>query len=345
MRKLTVTSPALALAVLWAGCASAPPAAQPAAQRARRICHDAARALRFEAVGVPGREAPLDLALTPTHVWVLLAPRRLLRIERAAGPVTAQSWVGDPGEEWTALAADDADGSVWIAASSYRLVHVAADGRLERHAPERVAGEGSLTRLLVGPRQIFGTPQLAEQRLWRFDKRAQLVGADFPFPDGQGALSADAPLDSLRFVPRLERDRDGSILLWDPLERRAWRADDEGRWVPTGGELFATLPASDDSLVGIDVGGREARWFFPSARGSLFFWKGRPVFLGQTAVGDRGQRETVLMVGGAGSYRPVLEDCYGASLLALSTDGRGYAALTPALVLWGDFDASTPDLE
>ncbi|HEY2739857.1 MAG TPA: hypothetical protein VGK45_15725, partial [Thermoanaerobaculia bacterium] len=77
--------------------------------------------------------------------------------------------------------------------------------------------------------------------------------------------------------------------------------------------------------------------------GDLFWWKGKPVLLGPVTARSLGGRDTLLLVPQGDGMKEVLENCYGAHILAVTNTPTQYAAVTWDAIILGDF-AAAPDL-
>src|SRR5436853_2044471 len=103
-------------------CASAPPAAAPGKASVadsskpssiNLLCHEGARAVRFDKMGVPEGERPVDLALTRGFAWVLFDSGRVLRTGRGGEHLEVQMQFLPVRAELGAIAVDPLDDSIW----------------------------------------------------------------------------------------------------------------------------------------------------------------------------------------------------------------------------------------
>jgi len=347
---------------LTAGCASAPaakPAAtavveEPAPPRVTLICHDKAVAARFDQLGVTEREQPIAVALSKDTAYVLFQPARLLRVTRKEGKIQSETALGKQGETWTALDVDPLDGSVWLATDHLTLLRISPEWKSRSvKIQSKVEGTGSFQRLRVAPDAIYAAPSCAEAAVWRIDRDGKVLGTTFS--DSPVKLAGDSePLHpgELRcsFV-RLESSADGRVLAWDAQKRTLQQVDDQGSWAPADPAHARFFKAVEDAqpnmtvAKGMAVGKRNEAWYVNNIGilGDLFWWKGTPVFLGPVTTLVAGGHDTLLLVPHGDGMQEIVESCYGAQIVAITTTPTQYAAVTRDAIILGDF-AAAPDL-
>lgn len=349
------------LVLSLASCSSAPqsspaPGGASEVQRVRVVCNAAAKAVSFASLGVPEDEKPLDVALTRDYIWVLFAPARVLRLRPAGEGFEASMKLGEVGDVWTSLEVDPVDESIWLASeNSLALKHLSPGLRLETVKLDRVEGEGGFWRFRVAPDAIYAVPTCARTGVWRIDRTGKILGTAFPARAGaEDQREEDEPLSLEPSQVRcagvyLERDAEGRIVAWDG--QKSFGVDSQGTWAEIQTPFFFNaLPtgASEGSSVvkGVNVGGKHEAWYLDGWVDRLFFWKGRPVFLGAYAaggrIGSRGDRVLVLPEPG-GTTRDLVESCPSGSLLDVATSETRYAGLTERGLVLGEL-ATAADL-
>jgi len=357
--RLCLLSGLSAVLALTAGCASAPkPAAtavveEPGPPRVTLICHDKAVAARFAELGVTDREQPIGIALGKDAAYVLFRPARLLRITRKEGKIQAETALGNSGESWTALDVDPLDDSVWVATDKLTLLRISPEWKSRSvKIQTKVEGTGSFQRLRVAPDAIYAAPSCAEAAVWRIDRDGKVLGT--AFSDSPVKLAGnDEPLQpgELRcsFV-RLERGANGEVLAWDAQKKTLHQADGQGTWTaadPIHAGFFKAVEDAQPTMTvakGMAVGKRDEAWYVTTGiMGDLFWWKGKPVFLGPVTALSAGGANTLLLVPRGDGMREIVESCYGAMIVAITTTPTQYAAVTRDAIILGDF-ATAPDL-
>lgn len=350
----------MCLAISFASCASAPPAtvsnsSSPKAAEMRSInllCHEGARAVRFDKMGVPDGERPVDIALTRGSTWVLFDSGRVLQLSRGGERLAVQMRFLPVRAEIGAIAVDPLDDSIWVVShSSLNLYQIPPAGQMSTVKLQRkVEGAGGFSGLVVARDSIYAQPTCAESAVWRLDRSGRLLGTAFEAPakagDEPSVLQVSGQSQNSCYTVRLERDAQGHILAWDPRKRAAFQVDDQGNWAPSESRLFAHFEemGPDLALKGVDVGERSEQWYFSGVSGNLFFWKGQPVFVGNYTIKERARgNDTVLYLPGENAAREVLMTCNGFPVRRVATDATGYAALTERFLILGDL-ASAPDL-
>jgi hypothetical protein len=352
----------MGLAISLASCASAPPGATkaanspaPKADEPRTVdllCHQGARAVRFDKVGVPSGERPVDVALNRGSIWVLFNSGRVLQLSRGGERMDVQMHFLSGQGEIGAIAVDPLDDSVWVVSqASLDLYHFTPDGQMSTVKLKRkVEGSSGFVGLIVARDSIYAQPTCAEIAVWRLDRSGKLLGTAFKVPAKTGdepqVLQADGPVGTACFSMLLERDLQGHILAWDREEKAAYQVDDQGNWTPIESRLFSVLKeqGSGLNLKGVNVGDSSEQWYFRGAGGNLFFWKGEPVFLGSYTIKEKTRgNDTVLYLPAESGYREVIMPCNGFSVRRVVTDTAGYVALTERFLVLGD-PATAPDL-
>ncbi len=303
---------ALLLALSFTACAStspAPPAkaaaATPAAEPMRMIdllCAEGARYLSYDKLGVPGGESPEDVAVTRGSVWVLF-PQRLVQISRGGDHVEVRMQIAPPGDAWSKIDADPVDESVWVASQSRPvLFKVTAAGQMSIVKLPRVEGKGGFSGLVVARDAIYAQPTCADAAVWRLDRSGKVLATAFPVPKpaaGEPEVTAAGQPRMDCYSMRLDRDAEGHPIAWNLKDRKAWQVDGEGAWTPSASHLFEHLPGEASSLTvkGVYVGEKSEHWYVNNSFGKLFFWKGKPVFLGTYANREKSMGiDTVLQI-------------------------------------------------
>jgi hypothetical protein len=352
---------------LTAGCASAPspsptavlgkpPAVVqtgPALPRATLICQEKAAAARFADLGVTKGEEPIAVALSKDATYVLFRPARLLRVTHKDGKIQAETALGKEGESWTALDVDPLDGSAWVATDHLTLLRISPEWKSKVvKIQSKVEGTGSFRRLRIMPDAIYAAPSCAEAAVWRLDRDGKVLGT--AFSNSQVPLPADSEplqLGEMRcsFV-RLERGANGEVLAWDAQKKTLQQADAQGVWTaadPANAGFFKAVEDAQPNMTvakGMAIGKRDEAWYVNIGFvGDLFWWKGKPVLLGPVTARSAGGRDTLLLVPNGDGMKEVLENCYGAHILAVTNTPTQYAAVTWDAIILGDF-ATAPDL-
>lgn len=354
------------LVLSLASCASAPPPASPASApkeaavekappSVNLLCHEGAKALHFDKIGVPSGERPADVALTRGSIWVLFAQGRLLRLSRGGDSMSVHTHVLPGGEGWSRLAVDPMDESVWaVSQDHFNLYRVSAQGQVSVIRLQRkIEGTGGFYSLVVGRDAIYAQPTCADTAVWRLDRSGKLLGMSFEAPERE-----DEAEESTRVIEGIterrrgcanvymEKDADGRILVWDDEKQATYQVDDQGNWTPSDSRLFTQLrdPSPAVSFKGVALGEKTEQWYFTDVVGDLFFWKGRPVFLGSITTKEREiGNDTVLLLPGEDGFREVLMACNGFPIRHAVTDATGYAAISEGFLILGEL-AGAPDL-
>jgi hypothetical protein len=347
--------------VLVTACASAPAAspkavsaapAEPPLTRVSLICQDKAAAVRFDQLGVPKGEPLVQVALGKDAAYVLFRPARLLRITRKEGKVQAEMALGKPGETWTSMDVDPLDGSVWLASDHLSFLRISPEWKSRAVKIQKVQGTGNFQRLRVAPDAIYAAPACAEAAVWRIDRDGKVLGTSFSAPPAKPPADGEPmkPEELRCSAIRLERDAGGRILAWDAHQRTLQQADDKGAWSaadPTVAGFFKAVQDAQPNLTvakGMAVGSRDEAWYATIGFvGDLFWWKGKPVFMGPVATRSAGGHDTLLFVPQGDGMKEVVESCYGAVIVSIATTPTQYAAATWDAVILGDF-ATAPDL-
>jgi hypothetical protein len=351
----------LLVALSFVSCASAPPAAVPptpkpavpVAEQVRTIdllCAEGARYVSFDKLSVPGHESPVDVALTRGSIWVLF-PQRLVQIGRGGDHVEVRMQLAPAGDAWAKLAVDPVDESVWVASQSRPvLFKVTPDGQTMRIVKlPKVEGKGGFSGLMVARDAIYAQPTCADAAIWRVDRSGKVLATAFPAPkpadDEPEVLQAGQPRLKCFFM-RLDRDADGQLLAWNLKDRTTWQVDGQGAWTPSASRLFEHLPGDTSALTvrGVAVGEKSEHWYVNNGVGKLFFWKGKPVFLGTRAEREKSVgADTVLYLPSDAGIREALMTCNKAYVREVATDATGYAAITERFLVLGEM-AGAPDL-
>jgi hypothetical protein len=360
IRLLGTLAPAI---LLLCSCASAPSSTPvpspglsqgPEPKRVSLVCHPDSTAIRFDQMGVPKEERPRAVALHGEMAYVLFEPGRIARITRKEGKAQLEMSLAPPGETWTAMTVDPADGSVWVSSDHFVLRRFDRDWNARQVKIKRVEGTGGFQTLAVAPDAIYAEPFCAEDGIWRIDREGNILSSAFPVPPPDpNEEDQPAAMDelSVRCSPvRLERDPEGRIVVWDQVRRTLYQPDGQGTWTEVPPTFFAALqpPSEGQGAVvkGADIGGAQEQWYLKGPAQDLFYWKGRPVFFGGTTMRSRDiGRNTILLLPreDASGFDELIESCYNLAIYDVATDGPNYAAITDQVVVFGDF-ATAPNL-
>jgi hypothetical protein len=363
----------MGLALSLASCASAPAPATKAADAApagaagkansptpkateprtvNLLCHEGARAIRFDKAGVPSGERSIDIALNRGSIWVLFNSGRVLQLSRGGERLDVQMHFLPSQGDLGAIAVDPLDDSVWVVSqASLDLHRFSPEGQMSTVKLKRkVVGAGGFSGLILTREAIYAQPTCADSAVWRLDRSGKLLGTAFTAPaktDGDPqVLQLDQPGETACYSVRLERDSQGHLLAWDRAKKATYQVDDAGNWTPSDSPLFSQLKAQGSglNLKGVDVGERSEQWYFTGASGNLFYWKGQPVFLGNFTIKEKARgSDTVLNLPGENGSREVIMTCNGFPVRRVATDATGYAALTGQFLVLGEM-AGAPDL-
>ncbi|HSN88431.1 MAG TPA: hypothetical protein VL025_16845 [Thermoanaerobaculia bacterium] len=338
------------------GSPAAPAAPSAAAQppkpsKVSLLCGETARMVRFSDLGVPEGERPTDVALDSRYIYVLF-PSRLLRIPQGQERFQAEMTIGRGDDLWGAMDIDPVDGSVWISTDHFVLRRITPNWQNEKVKVQNVAGEGGFQDIRATRDGLYAMPACAEDAVWRLDRTGKILGSAFPAPK-----RADEPLDTSRLgcsSVRLERDADGNLVAWDHENGKVFRVDGNGTWTETDPGFFRDVSSHEPTAKGLDIGTASERWYAAGTVGNLFYWKGRPVFLGPVALmsdlklSARSRRmgtgiDSVLILPDTAGSRDFIHHCGDAFLIDVATTPERYAAITEEALILGDM-ATAPDL-
>lgn len=353
--------------LMFSACAagpapSQPPAGAPAtagapapepATHVSLLCGESARMVRFETMGVPADERPKDVAMDSRYIYVLF-PSRLLRIPQGQERFQAEMTVARGDDLWVSMDLDPVDGSVWIATDRFVLRRISPNWKNEKIELQKVSGEGGLERIRVAQDALYASPICAKDAVWRIDRTGKILGSSFPMPERK---VSDEPLSVSQLgcsKVRLERDAEGNVVAWDHENGKVFKVNGQGAWTETDPGFFKGVAIHDSTAKGLGVGTASERWYISGSVSDLFYWKGRPVFLGPVATTTRsglsmGSGEigvgidTVLILPEAGGARDIIHTCAGAHLFDVATSSERYAAITEKALILGDM-AGAPDL-
>jgi hypothetical protein len=344
----------LLLAFSFASCASAPPAAVPPpaskpvvpeAEKVRTIdllCAEGARYVSFDKLSVPGGESPVDVALTHGSIWVLF-PQRLVQIGRGGGDhVNVRMQLAPSADAWAKLDVDPVDESVWMASPSRPvLFKITPDGQTMSIVKlPKIEGKGGFSGLVVARDAIYAQPTCADAAVWRVDRSGKVLATAFP---AQKSADDEPEVGKPRmdcFSMRLDRGAEGQLLAWNLKDRKTWQVDGQGAWTPSASHLFEHLPGEASSLWAAAFSQPSEHWSVDNGVGKLFYWKGKPVFLGRERSPSD---DTVLFLPSDTGLREALMTCHKAYVREVATDATGYAAITDRFLVFGEM-AGAPDL-
>jgi hypothetical protein len=311
------------------------------------FCSATATDVGFKGLNVPPVEEPVDVAITPRFVWVLFQPARLLRFDRAAGPVHVETRLGPPAEVWTGIDADPVDGSIWVVSQEFVFHQVSPDLRMTTVPLQRkVRGKSGFARLLAAPDALYAAPICGDYGVWRIDRKGKVLGTAFPVEHRPDEVLDPETMPCA--YARIERDREGQILVRDKAGK-VFRAESSGAWAPIETDLLRAAPEQAVRATRFGKQGQPGEYYYAAGYlDALFYWKGRPVFFGPPSSQDVHLMAAATFLlpdaaaGPKGSKR-LPAGCGKEPILDVATDATGYAAITRTHLFFGDF-ADAPDL-
>lgn len=336
-------NPFLLLLLLAACAAPAPkPVTKPEVNRVPRVslfCSPSARTVRFDAMGVPSDELPVSVALDSRYAYVLFTSR-LLRVPLEGSAVEPEMTIGRGQDLWIDMDLDPVDGSVWIATDKSLLRRI-TPGWESQKLDTKI--EGGFDGIRVNRDAIYASPVCAKDAVWRLDRSGNVLGSAFPVGEIKIPDEPVHPMELRCSKVRLERDAQGGLVAWDYSRRKVWRVDGQGSWSETDPGFFQGVSIHPSTAKGVDLGTETEQWYVAGRAHSLFYWKGRPAFLGNSASGGTLGTATVLILPGKGSPRDALDDCGGKMILSAATTAERYAAITGEELILGEM-AGAPAL-
>ncbi len=321
-------------AVSLAACSGTPPPAPTASEpapdssRVSWLCAVSPQAVSLQTLGIPADSRPIDLALTPEKVTILLSPARLVTFSRS-GPGTVDMIAGGETGSWSAIDRDPTDGSLWVASNDVvSLLQIAESGERRVVAGPHVSGRGGFQQIRITREVIYATPTGADSAVWRLSRTGKLLGQDFAQEREGGPADVVEPL---RRNLRLARDLDGNVAAFELRTGQLFRAPDGGAWSPLPDRFPARSPSSSRSLRGEEVGTPSESWYFTDQILGFFFLPEGPALLG-SGVASLRARGSVLFRIRDGRIETATEDCARAPLALVASDARGFVAVSTGLV-------------
>jgi len=350
MKQLAILD-VLAVLLLAAGCAppAGPPSTAPAVEHeapvadAALLCNSSARITPWKSLKVPDSYRPVGVALTPNRVWVLLAPPALVSVPREGDVGQPKYFIPKGTADWSAIDADPADGSLWIAsANAYRLAHVLADGTQQQIDLKRVQGEGGLRQLRVGRDRIYGVPVCADEALWIFNREGELVDYTFAAPERMADLDTTRTVNIGYACPMvfMARGGTGEVMALNPTDVKLYRAGAGKSWEVVGGPYDLQPPGrytDTTKLRTIQLADGGTLYYLPDLVSRLFLHGGSPMLLGSAVYERNLFRGTLLYRLEGNTLTPAVEVCDRQMLLDVESDAQGYAAITGRELIVGRF--------
>ncbi len=328
----------LLLPLLLAACAAPTPkpVTKPEANRVPRtslFCTPSARTVRFDAMGVPSDELPVSVALDSRYAYVLFTSR-LLRLPLEGTAVEPEMTIGRSNDLWVDMDLDPVDGSVWIATDKAVLRRITPGWESQKLEVQSANGFDGIR---VGRDAIYASPVCAKDGVWRIDRSGKLLGSSFPVGEIEIPDEPVHPMELRCSKVRLERDVQGGLVAWDYSRRKVYRADGQGGWSETEPGFFQGVSIHPSTAKGVDLGSETEQWYVAGRAHSLFYWKGRPAFLGNHASGGTLGTTTVLILPGKGD---ALDQCGGKTILSAATTAERYAAITGEELILGEMSGA-----
>jgi hypothetical protein len=292
------------------------------------LCSSSPRIVSLQALGVPADSRPIDLALSPEKVTILLKPARIVTFSRGGFQVVDMI-VGKAEDSWRAIDRDPSDGSLWVASDeNVSLLRITETGEQKVVAGPRTTGSGGFRQIRVAPDAIYATPSGAASAVWRLSRAGKLLGQSFPREEKEAVAGFE---EMVRGDFWLARDLQGNVVGFDLRSGQLYRADGEGVWAPLADRFPARSTLDVRTLRGQGVGTPLESWYFTNARSGFFFLPGGPVLLGSQTVGLRSRGSALLRVVD-GRIETAIEDCAGGALLTVVSDSIGFAAVSAGSV-------------
>lgn len=311
---------------------SASRAAPPVTEMPAIVCGESSIRLDLQGAGLPTRATPLDVALSADRIWVLAEGRTLLEVPRDLQGSTRILHGRADGPDWSALAVDRSDGSLWIVSrQSFDLLRFdPKTGATRRVTVRRATGPGGFHDIAVGDGVLYVAPTCSEHGVWTVDPAGDLLDRSLTGPDENGPISLEAPETAGCEWTGLATGPGGSVYAThrgDVLRAEAGGWQEVPELTPTSFEGVA--------LQGVDAGTSHEVWFYENAR-NFFFVRGGPAWMGGHALtAARDRRGSIVFTRAPdGRLQPHLERCY-AWPEAVASDEAGYAIVTDRSLIVG----------
>ena len=316
----------VALGCAVAGVRNSGPVPAPTAREVRvssLLCESAPVAVSLATFGVPADSQPVDVAISPEKITVLLDPSRLVTFSRD-NPQSVDMIVGGPEESWRAIDRDPGDGSLWVASGeTVSLLRIPENGDRSVIAGPPVVGRGGFRQIRVAKDAIYATPTGTLGAVWRLSREGKLLGQSFSDESEGGRAFTGTTAD---WAFWLARDLEGNVVGFDVRTGQLSRAGANGWWSPVPGRFPSRMPATSRSLHGEWVGTPEESWYFTDEiRGFLFLPDG-PVFVGSRVSGRRAKGGALFRIR-EGKIETAIESCAENGLLMAVSDSSGFAAV------------------
>lgn len=291
------------------------------------LCASSPQVVSLEAFGVPTVDQPIDIALGPEKVTVLLRPARLVTLQRR-NPRAVDMIVGTSSESWRAIDRDPMDGSLWIASSeTVSLLRIAETGERRLVSGPRVEGQGGFTQIRIGPDAIYATPTGTANAVWRLSREGKLLSQSFPRAVREESDIRIAGDTAGAFF--LARNLEGSVVGFDLLSGQFYRSKSGGSWELLPDRFPARSASHARSLHGEAVGTSAESWFFSDEIHGFLYLPGGPVLIGGAAQGLRiGNNGTVLFRMRDDRIQTAIENCIHNGPLIAVSDSMGFAAVS-----------------
>lgn len=326
----TLFATIICAAVTCSGTRSQAPSS-PAATASRTeswLCASSPKVISLQELGVPTDSRPVDLAISPEKVTVLLRPARLVTFSRDNSQVVDMI-VGQAEDSWRAIDFDPTDGSLWVASEdNVSLLRIAKTGERTVVAGPRVEGRGGLRQIRIATDGIYATPSGAADAVWRLSREGKLLTRSFPREKGeQPDVEKDVYIaGNAQGGFWLARQLDWSVAGFDSLTGQLYRAKADGSWELLPDRFPARSPGRARSLHGEAVGTSSESWYFTDVMQGLFFLPEGPVVLGSPAVGLQSKGATLFRIRD-GKIERAIEYCAENGLLMAVSDSSGFAAV------------------
>lgn len=324
---MSVRLPTLCFAVMLTavGCSATRSPATSIVDTNSWLCAFSPTAISLQELGVPASSRPIDLAISPEKVTVLLSPARLITFSRNT-PQVVDMIVGQAGDSWRAIDRDPTDGSLWVASDdNVSLLRVAENGERTGISGPRVQGQGGFRQIRIGADAIYAAPTgSAANAVWRLSRGGKLLGQSFP-QENEEEPSGVREANSRGIL--LARDLEGNVVGLDLRTGRLHRANGDGTWIELPERFPGRSSSHARSLRGEEVGTSAESWYFTDATHGFFFLPEGPTVLGSPAIGLERKGATLFRNRG-GNIERAIEPCAANGLLMAISDSSGFVAVS-----------------